>query len=866
MLRQLIGLVCAGIVTGTGCVGFEADPNAPAEPAPLTFEQHIRPILKANCFYCHGAEGDAKGSLDVRLKHLLIKGGDQGPAVVPGKPDESLLLDRIEAGEMPPGEKKLAPRDVDIIRRWIADGAVTLRDEPQAPPAGTEVTPEERAYWAFQPIAAPTIPVFDDAPAISPIDALLRGRMQQAGLSFAPQADKLTLIKRATLDLTGLPPTPEEVNAFRADDADDAYERLIDRLLASPQYGERWGRHWLDIAGYADSDGYNDADTPRQFAYKYRDYVIRAFNADKPVDQFLKEQLAGDEMVSGPAATLPPEELEKLSATGYLRMAADGTAQANSEEARNQVLSDTIKIVSTSLLGLSVGCAQCHDHRYDPIPQADYFRLRAVFEPAYDWKNWRQPAQRLVSLYTDSDRARAAEVEQSAGQLAAEREKMQAEFLRTAIEKELQKFPEELRGPLKEAYDTPGDKRTPEQQKLLADNPSANISPGVLYQYDPQAAEELKKMDGKIAEIRAQRPPEDFVQALTEVPGQVPTTHIFYRGDYRQPKEAVGPGALSVCAAPGQTTEFPGKAAGIATTGRRTALAEWIVGPDNPLTARVLVNRVWMHHFGWGLVNTPGEFGVLGERPSNLELLDWLARDFVAGGWKLKRMHRQIMLSIAYRQSSQRDPRKAEIDSDDRLASRMPVRRLDAETLRDRMLSVTGVLNLSMFGPAVPVKEDDVGQVVVAVDAPPPGSDAAGCAAFRRSVYIQVRRTQPLAFLQVFDAPVMEVNCERRPVSTVAPQSLMLMNSDFVLKQSSYFAARLRKEAGDDPAQLVGRAWELAYCRAPSHEELQSSLEFLTQRVARLSQQTPAPTDPLGAALVSLCQVILSSNEFLYVE
>jgi len=296
------------------------------------------------------------------------------------------------------------------------------------------------------------------------------------------------------------------------------------------------------------------------------------------------------------------------------------------------------------------------------------------------------------------------------------------------------------------------------------------------------------------------------------------------------------------------------------------ALANWIVGPQNPLTARVLANRVWLNHFGWGLVNTPGEFGILGERPSNIELLDWLARDLVAGGWKLKRMHRQIMLSVAYRQSSQRDPKKAELDGDDRLASRMPVRRLDAEALRDRILAVTGVLNTTMYGPAISVKEDDVGQVVVAVDAPPPGSDVGTSPAFRRSVYVQVRRTQPLAFLQVFDAPVMEVNCERRPVSTVAPQSLMLMNSDFILKQASYFAARLKKEAAAEPQALVQRAWELAYCRPPTPEELQQAVDFLSQRSARLQQQTPASTDPLGEALVSLCQVILSSNEFLYVE
>jgi mono/diheme cytochrome c family protein len=844
-----------------------AAPPAAAPAQATSFEQQIRPILKANCFHCHGAEGEPKGSLDVRLKRLLVKGGDQGPSIVPGKPEESLLYERIMSGEMPPGEKKLSAEQIELIRRWIAEGAVTLRDEPEAIDAGTPITPEERAYWAFQPIGHPAVP--EAAPADrsrGAIDAFLLRELKAHELSFTADAEKLTLLKRASIDLTGLPPTPDDIALFLADEADGAYERLLDRLLASPRYGERWGRHWLDVAGYADSDGSNESDTPRQFAYKYRDYVIRSFNADKPLDQFLTEQLAGDELVSGPANALPPHELDKLIATGFLRMGADGTAQANTEEVRNQVVADTIKIVSTSLLGLSVGCAQCHDHRYDPIPQVDYFRLRAIIEPAYDCKNWRQPAQRLVSLISDAERAQSAELEKAANVISVEREAKQAEFMKAALEKELQKFPEDQRPALKSAYETPEANRTPEQKKLLTDHPSVNITPGVLYQYNAEAAEMLKKFDARINEILAKRPPGDYVQALTEVPGQIPVTFVFHRGDYRQPKDAVKPGALTVCSLPGQRVDFPEKNDKLPTTGRRLAFAKWLTGPDNPLTARVLANRIWLNHFGHGLVNTPGEFGILGERPSHPELLDWLAGDLVAGGWKLKRFHKQIMLSTAYRQSSQRDTARMERDGDDRLHSRAPVQRLDAETLRDRILSVTGVLNGRMFGPPIPVKEDDVGQIVVGVDPPPPGNEIVDSPAFRRSVYVQVRRTQPLAFLQAFDAPVMEVNCERRSVSTVAPQALMLMNSGFILKQAGYFAARLKRDVGADVGRQIQRAWQLAYCRPPTAEETAQVTTFLAQRTAHFQQQTPPAADAAGDALTSLCQVILSSNEFLYVE
>lgn len=855
-----------------------------ANAAPPLFEKDIRPILKAHCFDCHG-EGEAlKGGLDLRLRRLMLKGSDNGPVVVPGKPDRSALFKMVATGEMPKREKKLTREQVALIKAWIADGAKTARPEPTEIGKGSGITEEERAFWSFQPVQRPAIPKTKSKDRVrTPIDAFLASRLAKEKLSFSPDAEKITLLRRASFDLTGLPPTPDEVQAFLADRAPDAYERLIDRLLSSSHYGERWGRHWLDIAGYADSDGYSDADPPRAYAYKYRDYVIRSFNCDKPVDRFITEQLAGDELArltqaDARKALSDPQLLELLIATGFLRMGADGTATpaVDQDAVRNQVVADTIKITSTSLLGLSVGCAQCHDHRYDPIPQTDYYRIRAVIEPAYDWKNWRTPEQRLISLYTEADRKKAAEIEAEAKKLAEEKEAKQKQYIDEALTKHLEKFEQELREKLRAAYDTPAEKRTEEQKKRLADNPSVNINAGVLYQYNQKAADDLKAMDAKVAEIRARKPLEDFISVLTEPADKVPTTYLFHRGDPKQPKETVPPGGLSVLAATGRTVELPPEDPAVPTTGRRLAFAQWLTSGTNPLVARVLVNRVWMHHFGRGLVGTPSDFGAMGERPTHPELLDWLANDFVDHGWRLKRLHKMIMTSTAYRQSSQRNPRGDQRDPENRLYSRKSVTRLDAEAMRDSILATSGAFNRAMFGSPVPVRPDVHGQIVVGIDktegdnkmpveVPLKGEE------FRRSVYVQVRRSRPLAVLHAFDAPVMEVNCERRQASTVATQSLMLMNSQFILDQATRFAQRLQKEAGNDVAEQVNRAWQIAFSRTPAETELADALEFLSRQqehlktmVADKDQKTTMT--PERQALANFCQALLSANEFLYVD
>ena len=769
-----------------------------AEPGPLSFEKDVRPIFKAYCFDCHGGEA-TKANLDLRLKRFAVTGGDGGPALVAGQPEESLLVERMKSGEMPPGEKKVPPEQIAVVERWIAAGALTLRDEPETLPKGFEITPEERAYWAFQPLSSPQPPaVTPEDRARTAIDAFVVAKLREQGLAFNADADRRTLLRRAALDLTGLAPTAEEMQAYLTDTSERAWENAVDRLLASPRYGERWARHWLDVVGYADSEGNGNDDTERQFAYKFRDYVIRSFNADKPLNQFVIEQLAGDELVPRPWKELPPEQLDKLIATGYLRMVADTTATGGVDqaEASNQVVADALKVIGSSLLGLSVGCAQCHDHRYDPISQVDYFRLRAVFEPAFDVAHWRRPAERYLSLVTDADRAKSEAIQAEATAMRAALQPKIDAAIEAALVVELGKFPEDQREKLGAAARAPADKRTDEQKALVASNPKLLINPGNLYQYNEAAANEIKAENAKIEAKLAERPPGDYIALTDERPGIIPPTHLFYRGDHKQPKEIIAPGDLTIATPAGLRFDLPEKDPSLETSGRRLAYAKHLTSGTHPLLGRVLANRVWLHHFGRGLVDTPGEFGKLGAAPTHPELLDWLASELPRQGWSLKALHRLILTSTVYRQSSLRDAKRDAIDSDGRLYSRFAVQRLDAEALRDRVLQTAGQLDLTTYGPAVPVAEDFVGQVL-------PANDST-----RRSIYLQVRRTKPVSLLSAFDAPVMSVNCDRRVASTSAPQSLMLMNSDFILTRAKAFAERLRSSA--TPATFADVAGPLA--------------------------------------------------------
>lgn len=810
---------------------------------------------------------------------------ESGTVMIPGKPSESLLLKMVASGEMPKSEKKLTPDQVNRIARWIEEGAATLRPEP-AEVAKFFITEDERQFWSFQPVQKPSVPpVRNRTAARTAIDAFLLARLEAVGLNFSPDADKRTLIRRLTLDLTGLPPTPEEVGAFLKDNAPHAYEKIVDRLLNSNRYGERWARHWLDVAGYADSNGGTEADSERGWIWRYRDYVIRSFNADKPFDQFITEQLAGDELVTPPHRDLPGEDLDKLTATGFLRLAPDPTGDGppDADLARNQVIADTLQIVSSSLLGLTVQCAQCHDHRYDPIPQTDYYRLRAVFEPAFQWKQWKNPGQRLVSLMQPQDREAAGCIEVASLEIDGQATRLHDEFIEKFVQKQIAMVPEDLRELVIAARRTPADKRMEAHKKLLRDFPTFQDHI-ILGEIDTEGAKKVEEIRQKAVELRKLKPMDPMVDCLIEAPGNTTETVLFHRGDYQQPRGKIAPGRLTV---------LEGRAGGdipltnalLSTTGRRLAFARALTDGSNPLTPRVLINRMWHHLFGQGLVSSLGDFGALGERPSHPELLDWLASEFIYDGWRLKALHRLIVTSTAYRQGSVNATAQA-ADPDNRLLGRMRMRRLDAESLRDSLLSLSGRLNLVSFGPPIPVAVNPQGQFVVGTQSRdrngnPSGVAGLGGQEYRRSIYVQVRRSMPVGIMETFDSPTLKPNCEARFFSTVPPQALMLMNDHFVLSTASDLAERLRREQPDSVPEQLNLLWRLTYIREASNSEIRRSLDYLAAQTETLrvtitpgvemktddknKVQLPA-VDPSLQALASLCQVMLGSNHFLYLD
>lgn len=867
-----------------GIVGLLA--TAAAEEAPLTFEKDVRPLLKAHCTLCHGEEENPKGGVDLRLRRFMDAPLESGATLlVPGNPGASELVAIIERGEMPKKGKPVPPAELAVIREWIAQGARTARTEPETLGHGPLITEEERSHWSFQPVNRPEVPEIAGVP--NPVDAFLAGAMAAEGLNFAPEADRATWLRRVTLDLTGLLPEPEDLEAFLADTSPLAHEKVVDRLLASPAYGERWARHWLDVVGYADSNGYTAADSARPQAWRYRDYVIRSFNEDKPWNRFLREQLAGDELAGAThgdfqAAANDPERLEQLTATAFLRMAPDGTGDPNDDAklARNQVIAEQLKIVSSSVLGLTVACAQCHDHRHDPISQEDYYRFRAIFDPAYHWEAWRTPAQRLYSLYTPEESARAAEIEKAAAAINAEARAMSRKFLDEIFEVEVKKLPEADREPYRKARATAEKERTPEQKALIKKYPSA-LALYSLNLYDKKKQELVDAKNKEAADLRATKPVQNFVMALTEVKGQVPETKLFNRGDHDQPVRPVAPGELTVLATPEidpfQPAEVPS-----GSSGRRLAYANWLTSGKHPLVARVLVNRFWMLHFGRGIVNTPGDFGIAGERPSHPELLDWLADEFVKGGWKLKPFHKTLVLSRAYRQSAE-NPASSERDPENRFFARHKLRRLEAEALRDTILATAGSLVEKPFGPPSTIARDPAGRIVVGVDKGTITTakvEPGGEQDFRRSIYVEVKRSKPVTVLEAFDAPVMVPNCEMRQQTTVAPQSLLLLNDTFVLENARRLADQLHESAPEDEDERLRLAWRLLFAKDPSGSDLARARDYLRLQTATLTvyhaQNPPAPPakgapapptpDPSREALASLCQVLYSSNRFLYLE
>lgn len=843
------------------------------------FENEAKPVFAARCAGCHGGVKPAAG-LDLRSLAGTLAGSASGPVIAEGASDKSILIRKIMSGAMPPPAARQTPvteAELHILRQWIDTSRFNVRLEHPAELRETfteaearPVSAADRQGWAFRkPVAGAVPSVRGQARARTPIDQFLLSRLEARKLGFSPDAPPLTLLRRAHLDLTGLPPTEDETKAFLADAKPGAWERLVDRLLESPHYGERWGRHWLDAAGYVDVAGFdNDLVGMELFdgIWRYRDYVVKSLNDDKPYDRFLVEQLAGDELTDWrKAARYTPETIELLSATGYLRSVFDRTDPdiVNLPGERFDVLFHLMEKVSTNLMGLTVGCARCHSHRYDPIPQRDYYRMLAVFTPSFNPWNWKQPKNRFLPDVSKEDEAKIAahnaELDKSLGRLKDELARLRKPYAEKLIEANLARLlPEGIRAETREALATAEDKRD-DVQKFLARKFEKQVKPPdadvdkALNEADRAAA---NRLDAQIKTLASYRRSYEKIQALWDV-GPPPVTRLLQRGVVESPGPKVTAGGLEVLG--GSDLAKPADAKG-ETTGHRLAFARWLTSPGHPLTARVIVNRVWQHHFGTGIVATPDNFGKMGAPPTHPELLDWLAVDFMTNGWKLKRLHRQIMLSTAYRQSShsQATP-AATVDPENKLLWRMNLRRLEAEALRDAILTSNAKLDRTLGGPALNLKPLPDGAQVL--DSPVKYTGSLN----RRSLYIAARRNYPHQLLQVFDFPVMQVNCNRRVNSATPLQSLAMMNDDFVVEQAAILAERLA-EISTDPARQIDAAWRFTLSRPPDAQELQTALAHLEkQKQSYLFANTPAAKAP-QSALAHLCQMLYSTNEFLYIE
>ncbi len=833
-------------------------------------EQDAHAVLQARCVRCHGGL-NKEGGLDLRTVASRLKGGKSGPALVPGKPEESLLYKRIINEQMPPKRmaKDLAielPTDAETekLRSWIAAGA----PEPEAVPVAADAVVKADAgkFWSFEPPRRPAVP--KQLP--NPIDAFLLTKLEAKGLKYAPEADRLSLLRRAYLDLAGLLPSKAEIAAYVADTAPGAYERMIDRLLASKHYGERWGQHWLDLAGYADSEGFGQDDGVRPFAWRYRDYVIRSLNADKPYSQFLTEQIAGDEMSSDwkDATTASQETIDRLAATGFLRTVPDPTnaAERGLISERMNIVADELEVLTSSVMGLTVGCARCHNHKYDPIPQRDYYRLSAILQAAYDPYEWKTPSKREIPVALDSEWKEAAThnapIEAELKGLDAQIAKLAEPFKKKAVEERLEALPAEVRDDLRAAIAATPEARN-DLQKYLVEKFKSTVTIS-----DSEAAQKYPDLQAQVAPLRRQTDglrgklkPKPHVRVLTDN-AEPSVPYLLRRGEavgFGDPVEAGVPGLFARPELKPYSPVAPFKGA----TGRRLALAHWLTQPNHPLTARVAVNQLWMRHFGRGIVPTVANFGHSGMAPSNQELLDWLATEFVEGGWKLKAMHRLMMTSQAYRQSSRVDEQVLKADPDNALVSRMPLRRMDADTLFDSLATAAGRLDPTPFGKPAPVEVTADKEVVVK-----PSTEG-----FRRNIYVLHRRQTPVSLMDSFDQPPMTPNCTERRQSNVATQALHMMNGSMTWDLAQFMAGRVIDESDGDRAKIVEGVYLRAYTRRPSAQEMETGIsaieEFRREWPKRLNSDhgaAPRAATANWMAVANYCHAILNSAEFSFID
>jgi hypothetical protein len=766
-------------------------------------DEAVVAVLEGRCLECHH-KASSKGGLDLSTRAALLKGGETGPAVVGTDPEKSplwLLAARRQKPYMPHKRDKLPEPELKVIADWIRAGTSYSRElKPPAllRPAGFAITDADRNHWAFRPLQR--------AAGKQSVDEFLDAKLKAAGVDPAPPASRETLIRRATLDLTGLPPTLAEVDAFVNDPAPDAWGKVIDRLLASPHYGERWGRHWLDLARFAETDGF-EHDAVRPHSWRYRDYVIRSLNEDKPYDRFIREQLAGDE--------LWPEDPDALIATGFNLLGPDMVDSSDQIQRRHLTLGDMTDTTALVFLGLTLGCARCHDHKFEPLAQKDYYRLLAFFTPA--------AFRRETPVPTAAEKI-ACEAELKVYQTHPQVKELTT--LETAArEKVRQKKLAKVTPEARMAVLTPADQRDTEQANLaLETEPLLEVSEKEMV--DALSADEKTRRKVLLDEAKKLPKPAPLPHAMTLGPGKPAKTYILFRGEYSMPGDEVTPG-------------FPQVLGGASAPPTRAALADWLAA--HPLTARVMVNRIWQHHFGRGIVPTPSEFGPHGQPPSDPELLDWLATEFGARGFSLKAMHRLLLRSAAYQRSvgpvSPRDP-------ENNLFGRMHRRRLEGEVIRDSLLFVSGRLNLEMGGPGVfpPIPTDVLkGSRGWAPSVDPRDHN-------RRSIYIFARRNLRFPFLEVFDAPDSNLSCPERGRSTTAPQSLTLLNAAEVMAAAKATSERI-VAAAKAPADKVDLLYRLVLGRRPTERERDLAVEFLAR--------SPLP---------ELCRAVFNLNSFVYLE
>ena len=804
----------AGAVAGWSAVALPA--VEPAREHLDFFEKKIRPVLVERCYECHSAAAKKnKGGLTLDTRDGVLKGGDAGSVVAPGDPEKSKLIEAVRYKnrdlQMPP-KSPLSSEQVRDLEQWVKLGAPDPRTEAVAQTGGKRaLTVEEgRQFWAFQPLANPSVPkVGNRQSAIgNPIDAFINAKLGEKKLAAAPAADKRTLIRRATFDLTGLPPAPEEVDAFLADKSPDAFAKVVDRLLASSAYGERWGRHWLDVARYADSNGL-DENVAFGNAWRYRDYVVNSFNADKPYNRFVQEQIAGDLL----PAEGTPQRHEQLTALGFLSIGPKLLAEPDKVKLEMDLIDEQIETLGRAFLGMTFGCARCHDHKFDPVPTADYYALAAIFKSTRtmdDLKTiakWHEP-----EVATPAERA----VVEAHQRKAADQKAAIAKLVATA------------------------------NKSLVTDKGLKEVPKNAESQYPPNVIAELKQLREALAKLEKDAPELPSTMGVTDSTNVVKTLPVHIRGSHLSLGKPVPRGFPQVMQVASLRSEMPEKQSG------RLELAQWLASPQHPLTARVMVNRIWRWHFGQGLVASTDNFGILGERPSHPELLDWLARKFIAEGWSVKAMHRHIMASAAYQRATKpaADARRSVVDSENRLLSHFPIRRLEAEEVRDSVLFVAGLLERTMGGKTIPVKNREFFFNHTSKDATTYDSP-------RRALYLPVVRNNVYDLFEQFDFPDPAVPNGNRNATVVAPQALLMLNSDLVGKAAEKFAASLLASASDD-VRRIEFAYQKAYARPPTAKELARAKKFLTDF------KPDSAASPSAWAV--FCQSLLAANEFIYLN